>query len=122
MSDSTLLSLREITGDGDLNCILKSSIGGYTKKSVKEYLSTMKTQQQNLKAAYDLELVRLRSEKDELLKISEAQFDELNRQIEELVNHINLLEQELAIKESQLQEVCNLLQHKMGVSLIMSDN
>ena len=122
MSDSTLLSLREITGDGDLNCILKSSIGGYTKKSVKEYLSTMKTQQQNLKAAYDLELVRLRSEKDELLTISEAQFDELNRQIEELVNHINLLEQELAIKDNQLREVCNLLQHKMGVSLIMSDS
>ncbi|MCQ2553029.1 MAG: hypothetical protein MJ150_01835 [Clostridia bacterium] len=122
MRDSTLNSLREITGEGDLNCILKSSLGGYTKKSVKEYLSTMKTQQDNLKAAYDLELIRVRSEKDELVKISEAQFAELNLQIEDLVNQITLLQKELAIKENQLEEVYSLLQHQMGVSFIPNDN
>lgn len=122
MRDSTLNSLREITGEGDLNCILKSSLGGYTKKSVKEYLSTMKTQQDNLKAAYDLELIRVRSEKDELVKISEAQFAELNMQIEELVNQISFLQKELSIKENQLEEVYSLLQHQMGVSFIPNDN
>ena len=35
---------------------------------------------------------------------------------------LKIREQELAIKDNQLREVCNLLQHKMGVSLIMSDN
>lgn len=65
MSDYLEL-LREKTEAGDLNSILKANLGGYTKKSVLEYLSFVKKQQQSLREAYTAELERLKGEKEAL--------------------------------------------------------
>lgn len=62
MSDGLLDMLREKTGEGDLNSILKPSMGGYTKRSVMEYLAFVKKQQQSMKDSYAGELQRLQSE------------------------------------------------------------
>ena len=67
MSENVVDILREKTGEGDLDSILKSSIGGYTKRSVMEYLAFVKKQQQNLREAYTAEIERIQGEKDELL-------------------------------------------------------
>lgn len=65
MSDYLEL-LREKTEAGDLNSILKANLGGYTKKSVLEYLSFVKKQQQSLREAYTAELERVKGEKEAL--------------------------------------------------------
>lgn len=70
MSDRLLETLREKTGEGDLDIILKPSIGGYTKKSVMEYLALVKKQQQGLKDAYLAEVQRLTEERDAALEES----------------------------------------------------
>ena len=64
MSDAFLEELREKSGETDLDSILKSTIGGYTKQSVLEYLFTIKKQQQSLKEAYEAELQSAMSERE----------------------------------------------------------
>lgn len=66
MSDNILDMLREKSEEGDLNSILKPYIGGYTKKSVQEYLAFVRKQQQSLKETYAAELQRLQDEKSGL--------------------------------------------------------
>lgn len=66
MSDNILDMLREKSEEGDLNSILKPYIGGYTKKSVQEYLAFVRKQQQSLKETYTAELQRLQDEKSGL--------------------------------------------------------
>lgn len=78
MSENLLDMLREKSEEGDLNSILKPCIGGYTKKSVQEYLAFVRKQQQSLKETYTAELHRLQKEKDEL----QEQTDSLREQVE----------------------------------------
>jgi len=66
LSDGFVSDLRGITEEGDLNTILKTTIGGFTKKSVQEYLSFVKSQQQGLKEEYLKELSRIQAEKEAL--------------------------------------------------------
>ncbi len=65
MSDYLEL-LREKTEEGDLNSILKPNLGGYTKRSVLEYLTFVKKQQQSQRDTYATELQRLQAEKESL--------------------------------------------------------
>ena len=65
MSDYLEL-LREKTEEGDLNSILKPNLGGYTKRSVLEYLTFVKKQQQSLRETYAAELQRMQGEKESL--------------------------------------------------------
>ena len=66
MSDTMVTMLREKTEEGDLNSILKTSFGGYTKRSVMEYLAFVRKQQQNLKDGYAQEVELLLSERGEM--------------------------------------------------------
>ena len=81
MSDEFVSMLREKTEEGDLNTILKPCIGGYTKRSVLEYLSIVKKQQQNLRDAYAEELQRLQTEK-ETIRVQTAAMRERSEQAE----------------------------------------
>ena len=45
MSDNLVKSLREKTEEADLDTILKTTLGGYTRKSVREYISILRRQQ-----------------------------------------------------------------------------
>lgn len=72
MDDQLVGMLRESAEEGDLNGILKPTIGGYSKKSVVEYLGRLKKQQQSLKDAYAEENGRLQKEREQLLTELEA--------------------------------------------------
>lgn len=78
MSENLVDIIREKTEETDFDCILKSSIGGYTKRSVLEYVGGMKQQQQTMKETYDSEIRQLRSEKDALIAERDALLSDRN--------------------------------------------
>ena len=108
MSDNFVGMIREIAEEGDLDSILKTSLGGYTKKSVKEYLSFIKKQQQNLKDAYTGAAEQLQNEKDGL----QREISELKARNEEAADTMQLrlkeqaerLEAERASLEADMDE------------------
>lgn len=68
MEESFVSMLREKTEEADLDTILKTSFGGYTKQSVQEYLAHIRKQQQDLKQAYAAENLRTQNEREALLQ------------------------------------------------------
>lgn len=108
MSDDFVGKLREITEEGDLDSILKSSFGGYTKKSVMEYLSFVKKQQQKTKDAYTDVLAQLQQERDALEAETEAMKAGQNAAAEELRQRLEAqaadMEAERAALEADMNE------------------
>ena len=108
MSDDFVGKLREITEEGDLDSILKSSFGGYTKKSVKEYLSFVKKQQQKTKDAYTDVLAQLQQERDAMEAETEALKAGQNAAAEELRQRMEAqaadMEAERAALEADMNE------------------
>lgn len=84
--DETLGVIREKTGEEDLNNSLKSTMGGYTKKSVLEYVTYLKKQQADMKEAYEMELEHLRAEKDRLQKENSELSADLNEAMERITS------------------------------------
>jgi len=66
MSDNLVEMLREKTEELDLDHTLKSCVGGYTKKSVLEYLAQLKRQQQNTTNSFNRDLQATLDEKEKL--------------------------------------------------------
>lgn len=91
MNDNTVNDLREKTEEMDLNTILKPSMGGYTKKSVMEYLAYLKKQQQDSRDTGLENLSRLKSEKDSL----QQENSELQADLDEAIERIHANEAEL---------------------------
>ena len=108
MSDDFVGKLREITEEGDLDSILKSSFGGYTKKSVMEYLSFVKKQQQKTKDAYTDVLAQLQQERDALQAETETLKAGQNAAAEELQQKLKAqaacMEAERAALEADMNE------------------
>ena len=74
MSDNLVKSLREKTEEADLDTILKGSLGGYTRKSVREYLSMLRRQQHDLQQSFAEELQLAQTDRERLsLELEEAQ-------------------------------------------------
>lgn len=74
MSDNLVKSLREKTEEADLDTILKGSLGGYTRKSVREYLSMLRRQQHDLQQSFAEELQLAQTDRERLsLELDEAQ-------------------------------------------------
>lgn len=86
MSDNLVKNLREKTEEADLDTILKTTLGGYSRKSVREYISMMRRQQYDLqksfaeeKQAYQAERERLSTQLAEASARAEAAEDALAR-------------------------------------------
>lgn len=86
MSDNLVKSLREKTEEADLDTILKTTLGGYSRKSVREYISMMRRQQYDLQSSfaeekqmYQAERERLADELAEAVARAEAAEDALER-------------------------------------------
>jgi chromosome segregation ATPase len=84
MSDSTkdldvVGTLRLKTEEIDMDQYLKSRLGGYTKKSVLEYLSILRKQQQVTADTFYNNLQTVYDEKEELTKINKSLQYELNK-------------------------------------------
>lgn len=109
MSDLLLESIREKSGEVDLNSILHATLGGYTKKSVLEYLTALKKQQQGLKDNYAGELQAALSEKDTALK----ELEDLKSRLQNCESERLALESEL----SNLKEEHRVLESDMNEAL-----
>lgn len=66
MSDNIVDLIRERTDEQDVNQILKPTMGGYSKKSVLDYLAQLKRQQQNIVHNFNQDMQRILEEKDHL--------------------------------------------------------
>lgn len=103
MNDNTLEDIRDKTEETDLNSILRPTVigGGYTKRSVIEYLSYVKKQQQDTKEAYLEEIDSLKSEKERLTKEN----SELGESLGEAMQKLSDGESKLKKSEAELAEV-----------------
>lgn len=94
-------NIRDITREDDYNTILKSSMGGYTKKSVLEYLASVRSQQETLRDAYVAEVAELKKQL-ELLQADAASSQEKTARIIQLeTERDRLLSENSALKEEK---------------------
>ena len=66
MSDNLVKSLREKTEEADLDTILKTTLGGYTRKSVREYISILRRLQYDMQQSFSEELQLCQTERERL--------------------------------------------------------
>ncbi len=66
MNENLVKSLREKTEEADLDTILKKSLGGYSRQSVREYVSMMRRQQYDMQQSFAEELQLCQSDRDRL--------------------------------------------------------
>lgn len=71
--------LREKTEEQDLDSVLTSTFGGYTKKSVQDYLLLVKKQQQQSQETFSKNLQTLFEEKESLRRNNETLVARLNK-------------------------------------------
>jgi chromosome segregation ATPase len=97
--------IRDKSEEADLNKILKSSFGGYTKQSVQEYLSIIRKQQQATKETFQKNLQTLFEEKESLRKINESLIARNNKlsaeydNLSESLKNIKLEESQYSAKD-----------------------
>ncbi len=72
MSDNVLDRIREKTQEVDLDSILTTSFGGYTKKSVLEYNNIMRQKQQEMSKAFNEEIQKILDEKEKLQRENDS--------------------------------------------------
>ena len=75
--DNVVDVLRQRTEKEELKQYLKSTLGGYTKKSVLEYLALLQKQQQAAAATFNRNMQQLLSEKESLQKENEKAVSDL---------------------------------------------
>lgn len=68
MNDNLVKMLREKTEEADLDTILKPTLGGYSRKSVQEYISMMRQQQYDMQQSFAEELQMSQTERDRLAR------------------------------------------------------
>ena len=126
MSNSIVENLREKTEEVDLDQILKSSMGGYTKKSVRDYLAQVKRHQQNTAEVFRQNLQSVLTEKEEL----QTELSVLRARAEKAEADYCSLSQTLAVQDgaeevdvAQLQGTITLLEKDMdeAIARIQSD-
>lgn len=106
--------LRERTEESDLEHILKTAIGGYTKKSVLEYLSVLRKQQQATAQTFYQNIQALIEEKEELQANNEALQSKLTRLEAEYKNlSESMVTFSLDNQEFSIQDV-NALKNKIS--------
>ena len=66
MSDNLVKTIREKTEEGDLDTILKTTLGGYSRSSVREYVSMMRQQQYDMQRSFSEELQLSQTERERL--------------------------------------------------------
>ena len=67
MSNNVVDILRDKNDEADLDRVLKSQMGGYTKKSVMDYVAQLKRQQQASAQTFNRDMQALLDEKEQLL-------------------------------------------------------
>lgn len=68
MNENIIKTLREKTEEADLDTILKTTLGGYSRKSVREYISMMRQQQYDMQQSFAEEMQLVQTERDRLAR------------------------------------------------------
>ena len=68
MNDNLVKTLREKTEEADLDTILKTTLGGYSRQSVREYISMMRRQQYDMQQSFAEETQLSQTERDRLAR------------------------------------------------------
>ncbi|MEL7606914.1 MAG: hypothetical protein AAGU39_12790 [Sedimentibacter saalensis] len=101
--------LRGRTEEDDLNKVLKSTFGGYTKKSVQEYFAAVRKQQQISQETFQKNLQALFDEKEILRKSNETLIARNNKLSAEYDNlYESLKNMKLEESEFSAQDICSL--------------
>lgn len=109
MNDNLVEMLREKTEEADLNSILKSTLGGYSRKSVQAYITILRQQQSDMKLSFSAELERVQAERDHLLReLAEAR----NRAeaAEEALENAQTMMEKAAGLEKDMEEAVERIQ------------
>lgn len=85
-NDNDIVGILRDKDEVDLDGVLKTTFGGYTKQSVQEYLSLIHKQQQATKETFSKNLQTLFDEKEELRKNNETLQARLNKLTSEYDN------------------------------------
>lgn len=109
--------LRERTEESDLERYLKSTIGGYTKKSVLEYISTLRKQQQSTIQTFNQNIQALIEEKEnfraqyEILQLKLAKLEAEHKSLSESMIAFSIDDGEFSIQDiSALQSTITALE------------
>ncbi len=133
-SDSNVVeTLRQKTEEADISQYLKSTIGGYTKSSVHEYLNLLRRQQQTMAETFSNNQQALFNEKERLKEDNEAIRERLSHSeqkyrslsealrcndlsdsdVTELKNHITVLEEDLTENELKISGLEQQIEHQI---------
>lgn len=82
MSENLVKTLREKTEEADLDTVLKTAFGGYTRKSVREYIAVLRQQQHDMQQSFLEELQLYQTERERLAR----ELEETRQQLEDTHN------------------------------------
>lgn len=92
MSNNVVDILRDKTDEADLDQVLKSQMGGYTKKSVQDYFARIKRQQQQTTQAFNRDMQALLEDKEKL----QAENAQLKNRLTKVVTDYKMLSNQMA--------------------------
>jgi chromosome segregation ATPase len=117
--DVTSSRIRSRIEENAIQDCLKSSMGGYTKKSVQEYAAKLRSQQQLMSDNFNQELHRMLDEKDGLSKENAR----LNEQLDRLASEHRELTKELTSYQVEGSEITmqDVLKLKSGMEALEND-
>lgn len=90
-NDKNIVGILRDKDEANLDGVLKTTFGGYTKQSVQEYLSIIHKQQQASKETFQKNLQILLEEKEDIRKNNEtlqARFDKLSAEYDNMSNSL----------------------------------
>lgn len=109
MSDNLVKTLREKTEEANLDTILKTTLGGYSRKSVREYISMLRKQLYDLQQAFSQELQQSQTERERLAReLNEA--NERAAAAEEMLSRATPLMEKNAALEKDMDEAVTRIQ------------
>ena len=125
-------ALRSKTEEADLKQVLKSNLGGYTKKSVLEYLSALRRQQQTMADTFSRNQQTLFEEKENLKinnELTKSRLNQVEADYENLTEAMRTQQQKMAdtfssdqqalLKENEdLKQNYNVLKTQLDKALI----
>ena len=108
MSDNLVKTLREKTEEANLDTILKTTLGGYSRKSVQEYISMLRKQLYDLQQAFSQELQQSQAERERLA----WELNEANQRVaaaeETLARATPLMEKNTALEKDMDEAVARI--------------
>ena len=109
MNDNLVKMLREKTEEADLDTILKTTFGGYSRKSVRDYISMMRQQQYDMQQSFSEELQLSQAERDRLTR-ELAEANERAAAAEEALENAKPLMEKAAGLEKDMDEAIERIQ------------